>query len=148
MGSWLSLDNGRSTFFIADVFEDLRKRYRNSADQGNPAAFPDATADRRSATELQTSPTKEIADDHSLMHNNLGQVCRIRRVLLSTKCCFRHEQVHHRCRPSVAACVLTAGGGCAAACFPTEITGAPKKRDGDHRWWRSSARSLCGALDI
>jgi aminodeoxychorismate synthase component I len=134
MGAWLSLDGREVLSSSPETFLRISgSGIETRPIKGTRPRFPDATADRRSAYELQTSP-KEIAElvmITDLLRNDLGQVCEFGSVAVDEMLQLETlEQVHHL--------VSTVSGrlrndcgpvDALASCFPGgSITGAPKKR--------------------
>ncbi len=134
MGAWLSLDGREVLSSSPETFLRISgSGIETRPIKGTHPRFSDATADRRSAYELQTSP-KEIAElvmITDLLRNDLGQVCEFGSVAVDEMLQLETlEQVHHL--------VSTVSGrlrddcgpvDALAECFPGgSITGAPKKR--------------------
>lgn len=134
MSTWMTLDGREVLSSSPETFLRISgSGIETRPIKGTRPRFPDATADRRSAYELQTSP-KEIAElvmITDLLRNDLGQVCEFGSVAVDEMLQLETlEQVHHL--------VSTVSGrlrdevgpvDALAACFPGgSITGAPKKR--------------------
>ena len=134
MGAWLSLDGREVLSSSPETFLRISgSGIETRPIKGTRPRFSDATADRRSAYELQTSP-KEIAElvmITDLLRNDLGQVCEFGSVAVDEMLQLETlEQVHHL--------VSTVSGRLREDCGPIEalakcfpggsITGAPKKR--------------------
>lgn len=134
MSSWISLDGREVLSSSPETFLRISgSGIETRPIKGTRPRFSDATADRRSAYELQTSP-KEIAElvmITDLLRNDLGQVCEFGSVAVDEMLQLETlEQVHHL--------VSTVSGrlrddcgpvDALAACFPGgSITGAPKRR--------------------
>ncbi|MBB5351649.1 hypothetical protein HNR46_001888 [Haloferula luteola] len=134
MAGWLELDGKEVLSSSPETFLRISGRgVETRPIKGTRPRFADATEDRRSAYELQTS-AKEIAElvmITDLLRNDLGRVCEFGSVEVAEM--LRLEtlaQVHHlvsvvrgRLRSDVS------GVEAVAECFPGgSITGAPKKR--------------------